>query len=185
MNRAWVLVVGLVCAVPLGVFVAGELDAQPFQAEARPGQGADESVEVLRVTDGDTILVDRDGQEDRVRTLGIDRPDVARDGQPRERCADEAAALTEELTTDADVVLVTGYVTFAVPYTDFYLRLYPARENSAHASEQLDREQGSASLNPQSTGSSRYIEQTSPRERLFRATGDSRPVSPTDTTYRQ
>lgn len=106
MNRAWVFVVGMVCAVPLGVFVAVELDALPFQAEDRPGRGEDELVEVLRVIDGDTILVDRDGHEDRVRILGIDSPEVARDGQPGERCANEATALTEELTTEADVVLV-------------------------------------------------------------------------------
>lgn len=78
-----------------------------------------------------------------------------------------------------------GYVTFAVPYTDSYLRLYPARANSAHVSAQLDRERGPSSPNRQSTGSSRYMEQTSPRERLFGAKGGDRSVSPTETTYRQ
>lgn len=107
MNRAWILVVGMVCAVSLGVFMAGALDALPFQAEVEPGQGAEEAVEVVRVIDGDTIIVDRDGQEERVRILGIDAPEVARDGEAGEACAVEATALTEELTAGADVVVVT------------------------------------------------------------------------------
>ena len=107
MNRAWVLVVGMVCVVPLGVFMAGGLEALPFQPEVDPGQGAGGAVEVVRVIDGDTIIVDRDGQEERVRILGIDAPEVARDGEPGEACAVEATALTEELTAGADVVVVT------------------------------------------------------------------------------
>ncbi|WP_087009142.1 thermonuclease family protein [Brevibacterium yomogidense] len=107
MKRAWILVAGIVYAVPLGVFVAGGLDALPCQTTAHPRESADEAVEILRVIDGDTILVDRDGYEDRVRILGIDSPEVARDGLPGERCADEATALTEMLTADADVVIVT------------------------------------------------------------------------------
>lgn len=62
-----------------------------------------------------------------------------------------------------------GYVTFAVPYTDSYLGLHPARENSATVSAQLDREKLRPSLEPQSPGDSRYMEQTSRRERLFGA----------------
>lgn len=104
MNRAWVLVVGMVCAVPLGVFMAGGLDVLPFQPEVDPGQGADEAVEVVHVIDGDTIIVVRDGQEGRVRIRGIDAPEVARDGEPGEACAVEATALTEELTAKTSVV---------------------------------------------------------------------------------
>lgn len=106
MNRVWILVAGIVCAVPLGVFMAGGMDVLPFQPEVEPGQGAYEAVEVVRVIDGDTIIVDRGSQEERVRILGIDAPEVARDGRPGEACAVEATALTEELTAGADVVVV-------------------------------------------------------------------------------
>lgn len=85
MNRVWILVAGMVLAVPLGVFMAGEMDVLSFQPEVEPGQSADEAVEVVHVIDGDTIIVDRGGQEERVRILGIDAPEVARDGEPGRR----------------------------------------------------------------------------------------------------
>lgn len=107
MSRGWILAVGMTCAVPLGVAVAVGLDALPVLAPEHDRSAAGEAVEVVRVSDGDTIVVNRDGQEERVRILGIDAPEVARDGQPGEVCAVEATALTEELTAGADVVVVT------------------------------------------------------------------------------
>lgn len=107
MRREWILVVGIACAVPLGVVAAVGVDALPFQAKTTPTTGASSPIEVVHVIDGDTIVAERDGQEERVRILGIDAPEVARDNTPGERCADEATALTEELTADAEVVAVT------------------------------------------------------------------------------
>lgn len=78
-----------------------------------------------------------------------------------------------------------GYVTFAVPYTDSYLRLHPARERSVTAGAQLDHEKERPSPEPQSPGGSRYMEQTSPRQRLFGAQGSGRPAASNDGTYQQ
>lgn len=69
--------------------------------------GTAEAVEVVRVIDGDTLIVDRDGAEERVRVLGIDAPEVARDGSPGEPCAAEATALTERLTDGGEVEVIT------------------------------------------------------------------------------
>lgn len=93
------------------VIVVGVVAVMLWQADdlerwlGEDGEAA--TVDVVRVIDGDTLSVERDGAEERVRILGIDAPEVARDGRPGERCADEATALTEELTADAGVVLVT------------------------------------------------------------------------------
>lgn len=95
-------------AIVIVVGVAAVMLWQANDFERWLGEGGEAAtVDVVRVIDGDTLSVERDGAEERVRILGIDAPEVARDGQPGERCADEAAARTEELTTDADVVIVT------------------------------------------------------------------------------
>lgn len=106
MSRGWILVAGIAFAVPLGVVATVGVDALPFQTKATPMEGKSSPIEMVRVIDGDTIVAKRDGQEERVRILGIDAPEVARDGESGEKCATEATALTEELTADADVVVV-------------------------------------------------------------------------------
>lgn len=79
MRRAPFLIVGIVCAMVLGVALAASLKVLPFQAETAESDRA--AVDVVRVVDGDTIVVARDGEEERVRILGIDTPEVARSGQ--------------------------------------------------------------------------------------------------------
>lgn len=101
-----VLAAGVALAVPVGVVIALGVDVLPFQAQPAPAEGEPVAVELVHVIDGDTIIVDRDGEEERVRVLGIDAPEVAREGESGERCADEATALTEELTAGAEVVVV-------------------------------------------------------------------------------
>lgn len=61
---------------------------------------------VSYVIDGDTIAVERNGFEERVRLLGIDAPEVARDGQTGEPCADEATKLTEQLIAGEPVAVI-------------------------------------------------------------------------------
>lgn len=55
-----------------------------------PPEGATPAT-VVRVVDGDTVVVDVDGTEERVRLLRIDTPELARDGEPAE-CLAQAAS---------------------------------------------------------------------------------------------
>jgi micrococcal nuclease len=66
----------------LGV-AGGTSDDEP--GEVRTG-------EVLRVVDGDTIRVRVAGREERVRYIGVDTPESAREGAPAECFARRAAA---------------------------------------------------------------------------------------------
>ena len=78
-----------------------------------------------------------------------------------------------------------GYVTFAVPYTDCYLRTHSGRQGATRtgsdATRERDRPAGRVRPAP---GQSRYMQQTSPRERLFGGTKSSG-SSTSGTAYQQ
>lgn len=57
------------------------------------------------VVDGDTIQAIVDGKSERVRLLGIDTPELGRDGTPDERCAAEARQFLADWITDSAVTL--------------------------------------------------------------------------------
>lgn len=48
------------------------------------------TVTVDTVVDGDTIRATVNGRDERIRLLGIDAPELARDGKPAEKCAEDA-----------------------------------------------------------------------------------------------
>lgn len=76
----------------------------------------EQTVELEYVIDGDTIAIE--GGE-RVRFLGVDAPEVGRNGALSEPCADEATALVESTTSKGQVTLVTDP---SQPDTDRYGR---------------------------------------------------------------
>lgn len=55
--------------------------------------------EVVRVVDGDTLIVNQDGAEVRVRLLGIDTPESVKPDSPVECYGPEASARTTELAS--------------------------------------------------------------------------------------
>jgi micrococcal nuclease len=62
------------------------------------GPGAVEgNAEVVRVVDGDTIVVSIGGQEERVRLIGIDAPESVRPDTPVECWGEEASVTTTDL----------------------------------------------------------------------------------------
>jgi micrococcal nuclease len=63
---------------------------------------------VVRVVDGDTLLVRTGGAEERVRVLGIDTPEVAHQGEPGKCFGDRATAAMRALVpADTRVALVS------------------------------------------------------------------------------
>lgn len=71
-------------------------------SEASQGERA----EVVRVVDGDTVIVDLDGQEERLRYIGIDAPESVQPEQPVECFGPEAADANAELVDGETVFLV-------------------------------------------------------------------------------
>src|SRR5688572_15108168 len=52
---------------------------------------------LVKVVDGDTVVVDIDGQRQTVRLIGIDTPETVKPNSPVECFGPEASAFTEQL----------------------------------------------------------------------------------------
>jgi micrococcal nuclease len=70
-----------------------------------PDRGERVTASVVRVVDGDTIVVTLDGVEESVRYIGIDTPETSKPGQALECFANEATELNRRLVTEGRVVL--------------------------------------------------------------------------------
>lgn len=64
-----------------------------------------EKAKVLSVHDGDTIRVKINGKKEKVRFVGVNTPEVAKDGNPAEFMAEEAKNYTEEILKDKEIYL--------------------------------------------------------------------------------
>ena len=75
-------------------------------------------VPVIAVLDGDTIVVQIEGREERVRYLAIDCPEIAHEGQPAQWLGEQALAANAELVAGQSVWLAQD-----TPDRDGYGRL--------------------------------------------------------------
>lgn len=73
-------------------------------------EGASTAVPVIRVADGDTLTVRIAGKDERVRLLGIDAPERAKDGQPAECGAAAARAELRRLVGSSPVIITADPV---------------------------------------------------------------------------
>jgi micrococcal nuclease len=71
------------------------------------GSSDDVSARVVRVVDGDTIVVSIDHREDRVRYIGIDTPESVKPGTPVQCYAKRASAENKRLVAGRQVRLVS------------------------------------------------------------------------------
>lgn len=74
---------------------------------------------LVRVVDGDTVIVELEGQEERVRLLNIDTPESVHPSQPVECLGPESSAHMESLVEPGDEVVLE----FDQERTDQYDRL--------------------------------------------------------------
>ncbi|MEO8625928.1 MAG: thermonuclease family protein [Candidatus Limnocylindrales bacterium] len=78
--------------------------ASPSQSGPQP-HGATQEATVVSIVDGDTIHVDIDGVEYRVRYIGIDAPEIAHDTNPGERLGPQATQANADLVEGERVIL--------------------------------------------------------------------------------
>jgi micrococcal nuclease len=147
MTRSRVLVVVILAAASIGGWRLGE---------ARRAATAEWTV--VAVLDGDTIRVERDGNADTVRLLGIDTPETHHPRKPVECFGPEAASYTEAklqgrpVQLEADIEARDRYgrrlayvIVDGARFNDQLLRLGYARllviePNHAHARTMLQEE---------------------------------------------
>ncbi len=75
----------------------------PAAGPVAPGHSTGEAV-IEHVVDGDTVDVDLDGRDERVRLIGIDTPETKDQDSPVECYGPEATALTELLIPPGTIV---------------------------------------------------------------------------------
>lgn len=75
------------------------------KAENSQNNESYEKAKVLYAHDGDTIWVKIDGKKEKVRFVGVNTPEVAKDGNPAEFMAEEAKNYTEEILKDKEIYL--------------------------------------------------------------------------------
>jgi micrococcal nuclease len=80
--------------------------ASPAPASLAPA-GALEEASVIRVVDGDTLIVDRGTGEERLRYIGVDAPESVRPDTPVEFYGREASAANTALVDGATIWLET------------------------------------------------------------------------------
>jgi micrococcal nuclease len=88
----------LILLAVAGGFVAGKIDGGH--------DGSGDVARVVRVVDGDTILVSVDGREERVRYIGVDTPETVKPGAPVECFGKKASARNKALVAGRRVRLV-------------------------------------------------------------------------------
>ena len=81
--------------------LAGCGDGEAASSRARP-----DAAQVLRVVDGDTVLVQLGGRPERVRYIGVDTPESVGPGAPVQCFAKRASAFNERLVAGERVRLV-------------------------------------------------------------------------------
>jgi micrococcal nuclease len=80
-------------------------EGAPELLAGSPVELLDGTYDVRYTVDGDTFLTEIDGQRVSVRLIGIDAPEVARDGSPGQCFADQATVRARELLGGARVTL--------------------------------------------------------------------------------
>jgi micrococcal nuclease len=83
--------------------VYGLTQARGGADDGAPGGGA---ARVVRVVDGDTILVSLDGREERVRYIGVDTPETVKPDTPTQCFGKRASAYNHALLDGRSVRLV-------------------------------------------------------------------------------
>ncbi len=86
----------------LAFFLSQSLAEEPFKSD-RVDRSA--SYSVLRVVDGDTIVIKLDGAQTKVRLIGVDTPETVHPQKPVEAYGKEASRFTENLLRGEQVYL--------------------------------------------------------------------------------
>jgi micrococcal nuclease len=101
-KRILVSLISLIVIVLMSFFLAENHEEERDIVGVRQDE---RSFLVTKVIDGDTIMVEIDGLEKRIRLIGIDTPELVHPNRPVECFATEASSKMKELVSGKNVVL--------------------------------------------------------------------------------
>lgn len=96
-----------IAAVALAAVACGTPTEPPTRGPSGTPAGAEDRVPVVRVVDGDTLWVLREGREEKIRLIGVDTPEVDWYGGKAECFGERAGAFARRLLDGARVRLET------------------------------------------------------------------------------
>ncbi|MFN2607538.1 MAG: thermonuclease family protein [Acidimicrobiales bacterium] len=94
----------LVCLV--GLAACGRAHTTTAQRAGPPAGGGGNAATIVRVVDGDTVIVSLSGRQERVRLIGVDTPESVKPNTPVQCFALEASARTKALLPPGTGVLL-------------------------------------------------------------------------------
>ena len=98
-------IVGCLAVIVAMAYLTQMTDLFTGPDDSRHPQPPAEVYEVVRVIDGDTFIVSKNETESRVRIIGIDTPEIGRDGGDDECFALQARTMLKELIEGKSVTL--------------------------------------------------------------------------------
>lgn len=75
------------------------------RTEENDAEKSFEKAKFIYAHDGDTIRVKLGGREEKIRFVGVNTPEVAKDGKPAQFMADDAKDFTEEILSNKEIYL--------------------------------------------------------------------------------
>jgi micrococcal nuclease len=88
-----------------GLIYSALVEVENEVVDSRVGES--ETVSLVRVVDGDTIVVKTNGEQKTIRYIGIDTPEPYRDGEPA--CfSEQSSRRNKELLNGGEIKLVSG-----------------------------------------------------------------------------
>jgi micrococcal nuclease len=82
---------------------AARATSTPRGSATHPSTGVLQTARVVRVVDGDTLVVEIEGREERLRYIGIDTPETVKENSPVECFGKEASAENKRLVEGQNV----------------------------------------------------------------------------------
>lgn len=113
----------------LAIFAVAACGKNPLPAPKSAAPTGDAAVPVVRVVDGDTIVVRLSGRNERVRLIGIDTPESVKPNTPVQCFALEASARTKALLPAGAPVKLVRDVELRDRYGRLLAYVYRATDN--------------------------------------------------------
>jgi micrococcal nuclease len=125
----WMVVIGLISLIIAGSYVDVSFDFDNPPAES--------TAEVIRIIDGDTIEVQKNGKTERVRLIGVDTPETSHPQKGLECYGPESTEFTKKFVANKTVRLKPDTISANKDRYDRLLRYVYVDQTNEHLNAEL------------------------------------------------